>query len=1006
MKRILDLIGALLISCGAAFSQGHPAAEAAGKMTVAEGLEVGLFASEPMVRQPVAIEFDDRGRLWVIQYLQYPNPAGLKRVEVDRYSRTIYDRVPKPPPQGPRGADRITILEDTDGDGRADKVKDFLDGLNLASSLAFGRGGVFVVQVPYLLFYADKDGDDAPDGEPEVLLTGFGMNDAHSVANSLTWGPDGWLYGCQGSTVTAKIRGIEFQQGVWRYHPETKAFELFCEGGGNSWGLDFDDQGNLIYGTNHGGYVALHGVLGGYYWKSFGKHGALHNPFAYGYFQHIQHEGFKGGHVEVGGVIYRGESMPRLRGKYVAADLLGHAVYWHELSPRGSTFKSRHGGDVLRANDTWFAPTDVTVGPDGAIYVTDWHDKRTAHPDPDATWDRSNGRIFRIQAKGAKVSKPIDLAGLSDAQLIENLNGSNHWVVAHSRRLLGERGNRSNDEPLRQLALRSGDSKARLEALWALHSSGGVDAEFADRLLSHSALRNWAVRILSESGEVPEPVALKLISLASAESDVSFRSELASAAQRLPASIGLKIAERLARRNEDVDDPHVPLLVWWAVEKHCAGESLELTLELFGDEQAWSFRMNREVILERLIRRYAAEGSWETLRACATLLESARTPKHRRKLLAALEVGLAERSGVLAGAPESGIFQGKAGSAKGVRTTKPGSDKLGRFIDDLRERSPDDPLLIRIGGRLARTSALDRALELACDPKASAAVRVGMLKLLGELALAEHKPRLIGSLKQKSPDSVFAALVEALGAYDAADVAANLIGNYPEMNARSRAKVRATLFSRRAWTAALLTQFSEGNFAKDEVQLAELRRIHLHQDDGLNEQVRKLWGSVTGGTPEEKLAVMRRFRNDLNAGQGDAGRGYVVFQKACAVCHQLFGEGKELGPDLTHANRTDRDYLLASIVDPSAVIRKEHLSYNLETKDDQFLSGIIVEQNASSVTLLNAANERSVVSQSRIASLRESTVSMMPEGLLQALTPDELRDLFRYLQTGKPSAVR
>ncbi len=180
-----------------AAAQGYPADEAARHMTVADGFEVQLVAAEPLVRQPVAIEFDDRGRLWAVQYLQYPNPAGLKRVKVDRYSRTIYDKTPEPPPRGTPGDDRITILEDTDGDGRADRSKDFVSGLNLASGLAFGYGGVFVLNAPYLLFYADRNRDDVPDGEPEVLLTGFGIEDAHSVANSLTWGPDGWLYGAR-----------------------------------------------------------------------------------------------------------------------------------------------------------------------------------------------------------------------------------------------------------------------------------------------------------------------------------------------------------------------------------------------------------------------------------------------------------------------------------------------------------------------------------------------------------------------------------------------------------------------------------------------------------------------------------------------------------------------------------------------------------------------------------------------------------------------------------------
>src|SRR5262245_39855400 len=260
-----------------ALAQGYPPNQATAKMTVPAGFTVELVAAEPLVRQPVAIDFDDRGRLWVIQYLQYPNPAGLARVKVDRFSRTKYDKFPEPPPKGPHGEDRLTILEPDPRQPGKLRGKDFVSGLNLASGFAFGHGGVFVLNPPYLLFYPDRDHDDAPDSDPEVLLSGFGMDDAHSVANSLTWGPDGWLYGCQGSTVTASIRDIEFQQGIWRYHPLTKQFELFCEGGGNSWGLDFDRSGNLLYSTNHGGFVMLHGVQGAYLWKQFGKRGELHN---------------------------------------------------------------------------------------------------------------------------------------------------------------------------------------------------------------------------------------------------------------------------------------------------------------------------------------------------------------------------------------------------------------------------------------------------------------------------------------------------------------------------------------------------------------------------------------------------------------------------------------------------------------------------------------------------------------------------------------------------------
>src|SRR5262245_24310242 len=193
IQKLLFIASAvILVSANFNYADEAAARKALGAMKVGEGFSAKFVASEPEIRQPLSITFDSRGRMWVIQYLQYPTPAGLQPVKVDQYLRTTYDKSPEPPPRGPKGADRITICEDLDGDGRMDTFKDFVTDLNLCSGMAIGYGGVFVVQSPYLLFYADKNGDDVPDGEPEVLLKGFGMEDTHALANSLTWGPDGW----------------------------------------------------------------------------------------------------------------------------------------------------------------------------------------------------------------------------------------------------------------------------------------------------------------------------------------------------------------------------------------------------------------------------------------------------------------------------------------------------------------------------------------------------------------------------------------------------------------------------------------------------------------------------------------------------------------------------------------------------------------------------------------------------------------------------------------------
>ncbi|MFM8287143.1 MAG: PVC-type heme-binding CxxCH protein, partial [Planctomycetaceae bacterium] len=525
------MCGAGWVGSSLAVAQGLSPREAISKMKLPPGWQVEVVASEPLARQPVAIDFDDRGRLWVLQYLQYPNPEGLQRVQVDRFSRTRYDRVPEPPPKGPRGADRLTIVTDSNGDGVADEARDFIDGLNLASGFAFGHGGVFVLNVPYLLFYPDRNRDDVPDSDPQVLLTGFGMEDAHSVANSLTFGPDGWLYGCQGSTVTAQVRGHEFQQGIWRYHPATDRFELFCEGGGNSWGLDFDATGRLLYSTNYGGHTLLHAVQGGYFVKSFGKHGALHNPHAYGYFDHAPHANFQGGHVTVGGIVYQ-ETLfpPEFRGNYLAGDLLGHGVYWHTIAPRGTTVQTAHGGELLVANDPWFAPTDVTVGPEGALYVADWHDARTAHPDPDAEWDRTNGRIYRLTPRQTPPIAPFDLARLSLAELRDRLSHASQWHVRRARQELVRRRHLAVDQPLSaefaaliadlsRGAQSSPEQGPALEALWTVASLNAFTPELGGHLLEspHPAVRAWSVRLLGDLPQLPAALAARLDILAERE---------------------------------------------------------------------------------------------------------------------------------------------------------------------------------------------------------------------------------------------------------------------------------------------------------------------------------------------------------------------------------------------------------------------------------------------------------------------------------------------------------
>lgn len=981
-------------------AQGFTPAEAEQRFTALAGTRVKVFAAEPMVRQAIFVKCDDRGRLWTIQYLQYPNPAGLERVKVDRWSRTVYDRIPEPPPHGPRGADRITILPDTDGDGRADEAKDFVDGLNLVTGVEFGHGGVYVLQVPYLLFYPDRNRDDVPDSEPEVLLTGFGMEDAQAMANHLTWGPDGWLYGVNGSTTTCRIRGIEFQQGCWRYHPTTKEFELFCEGGQNCFGLTFDEQGELFYSTNGGPFV--HGVQGGYFYKSFGKHGPLHNLFAYHFFPQQECDQVPGG-PPTGGTIYRGGTLPvPLRNAFVAGNFLGHTVSWWMLEPNGSTFRARYGGVLFDTHDTWSGPTDFCVGPDGCAYVSDFYDQRTAHPDPDANWDRTNGRIYRIEpAAGAPITT-YDMAKLSSQELVDLLMQENGWLADRARVELAARRDQAVADRLRQLALQTDDARRSLAGIWGLNATAGLDDATTVQLLEHpqSYSRYWAVRLAGDRRAVSPQVAAKLQQLAQFELSPVVLAQLAATAKRLPGADGLPLVAALLDREAGATDPRVPWLVWWAIEDKAVTDA-ERLLDWFSQPAHWSQSMWRENGL-RLARRWAAEGSTAGYMSCDTLL-AAVPAEYKAAALDAVRQGLAERSQGFSEITQGGLFENVAEQSEAAlghahRDFEPLGGPLKLRLVRYWQENPCDDTALELALQADDAAAYDALRERFADQRTPLEERLALVRLVREFGGPDFVPLLLNWVRADNGPAAVQAALDALAHYDRPEIPAHLQHVYHTMPAELRSAIRRVLFARAESTLEFLRRVDAGEYAAEEVPIEQLRLLTNHQSDEVDLLVRKHWGNVGPGTPEEKLATMRRFSNDLRAGSGDAENGQKLFAKHCGTCHQLHGVGEKIGPDLTTANRQDQAALLANVVDPSAVIRREYLPYIVTTTSGQVVTGLLADQNAASITLLTAENKRMEVPRSEVEELVESNVSVMPEQILNALSPQELRDLFEYLR--------
>jgi putative heme-binding domain-containing protein len=733
----------------------------------------------------------------------------------------------------------------------------------------------------------------------------------------------------------------------------------------------------------------LHGVQGAYLWKQFGKHGELHNPHAYGYFDHVPHQNFFGGHVTVGGIVYRGDAYPeKFHGKYIAGDLLGHGVYWHDIEPRGTTFQTKHGGELLVANDTWFATSDVCLSPNGCVYVADWHDKRTAHPDPDADWDRRNGRVYRIEYGERKEPVLPNLGKASSDELLKLLFSNNHWLATRARRLLGEKRDANIYAPLEKIIAESKDEHDPLKALWALEVSGGFDEKLGCELLDHKSplIRRWVVRLLGDPKKVEPTTAARLRKLAEEDASPLVRSQLACTAKRLPTQDAIPIIKALLSRNEtgDEKDPYIPLLLWWAVEEHCVAAELDLPDFLTAGEAAKN-PIARDTILPRLVRRYVSAGINELDEATAVVLAKANLGSEA-SLLEAVE--------------------------RGMQMRPTGKEKLTKvLLEKLKDFSiRRSPSLFRILVRTGDRDALARAREVIFDSDGDAFQRASLLELVTSGLPSEYSGvdgrKLMELLQGKEPEAVKLAALSAVGRVTALSAAGLekerlapfILKTYPGLTEREKAAARSVLLGRKDWATDALAAVNRGSFPAKEFSIEELRIVAAYGNPGLSRVVSKHWGKIDPPTKEEVLADVRRLNNDLRAFPGNVNTGKVLFTKHCATCHKLFNEGGAVGPDLTFANRTDRDFLLISTVDPSAVVRKEFQSFTALLNNGTVATGLIGESTPERVTFIDAKAQKMEVPRSQIEKLQESPTSLMPDNILKQLKPDELRDLFAYLQ--------
>ena len=985
MTRSTDLLRVLVLIClvsttGYSDEQPEvlPAEEAARTMIVPDGFRVTLFAGEPDVQQPIGFCIDDRGRLWVAEAYNYPN-------------------------HGTRPGDRILIFEDTDGDGKHDKRTVFYDQLNYVTGIEVGFGGAWVMSPPNFYFIPDRDADDRPDSDPIVLLDGFGNHaNSHNLANGFAWGPDGWLYGTHGRTNWSEIgkpgspakERVRFDGGVYRYHPERHVWEPFADGTTNPWGIDWDDFGQAFV-CNCVDPHLYHVIQGAHYepWRNRDS-----SRYAYQRIKTIAdhlhfigkgnvHDGIGtaeedaagGGHAHCGTMIYLGDSWPeKYRNTVFMHNLHGHRINNDILKRAGSGYTASHGPDLMRARDQWYMGVTMQYGPDGSVYSLDWSDTGECHSVVNT--QRTTGRIFRI-SYGDRSPVKTDLASRSTMELAELQFHRNDWFVRHARRLLQERAVRGGDltaatiELKQRLKMESGVEK-RLRCLWALFSIGQADAALLTELLSDESehLRAWAIRLLSEDRELPAEIQQRLTNMATTDPSALVSLHLASAAQRMALKDRWSLVEALSGRLDFADDQNIPLMTWYAVEP---------LVEQDQDRFIQLGESSKIPIVRRHVARRVA-GIPRNLSGIDQLIKAIRradAETTRSDLL----------SGLLTGLEGTRRFDLPSAWSETYAVLKDSSE------ESVREQAQRLALIFQ------DPQAIQQLRRLAGDSAADKSVRQRAIKALAGSRIAGFDDQLI---ELTTDENVRIEALAGLAEYDHPATVKTVLNVYSTANATTRQAALQTLASRASWAKSLMAALESGEIARTEITAFTARQIHSLGDKQLSKDVERLWGPIRE-TPKDRARLITNYKPQLTAAliqSSNRKNGRALFQKSCANCHRLFESGTLIGPDLTGAQRTNVDYLLQNLLDPSASISKDYQMQIVATTNGRVITGLLIEESDNAITV-QTATEKVIVPRNEIEEQKISDVSMMPEGILQKMTHDEVRDLFAYLMGSEQVAI-
>lgn len=934
-------------------------------MRVQEGFQVELIAAEPTIRQPVAFCFDERGRLWVAEALSYPNKQ----------------------PEG-QGKDRISILEDKDGDGSFESHKVFKEGLNLVSAIEVGFGGVWIGAAPQLLFIP-KDAEDKA-GKPQVLLDGWGCQDTHETLNSFTWGPDGWLYGNQGVFTKSLIgkpgtpdaQRVSLNAGVWRYHPVRHMFEVFCHGGSNQWGLDYNSNGHFFMThcrSFFGKGGTTHAIRNGHFWnQANSKYAPFISATAPDFAPDLQNylpasarydsgEGgagkpgttaVYGGHSHVGTLIYNGDNWPAIyRDHLFTHNLHGHQINHQHMVRAGSGYETLHAGyDLLHSADESYIPVDLQTGPDGAVYVIDWTDTQHCHNPDDEKWDRSNGRIYRISWK--ETYKPIttDMNGIRDWELAYLQYASvGDWLPRMARRLLQERATRGKleSDTFSECLLALEDHKLpvykRLNALWTAHVLP-FEENIHARMISDvdDIVRSWTIQLATEEAGKSKLASATFLKLAQTDPSPTVRLALASALPNLDAPTVWEVASALAMHAEDKADRFLPKMIWFGLAR------------VIADDWPRGLALAEKTPMLSLtdsIRWYAATNA----AGREALVPSIKTERD----LQLLAFGLKDEA----------------------RGTMPkGWSEV---------TAPDSAVKRRLSALFGDKAVLAKMREILADIAQPLPERRSAFDLLKRVGDADATPIFASLLNEPAFTS---AVIPLLSRSTDPNIASTLMRRFDELNAADQSATLGTLVARPELALPLLNAVEAGTFDKKHLSALQIRQMRSLKNAQVDALLDATWGKTNESSAAAKASIAK-FKQVYEAAPlwaFDAKSGEETFKQVCVVCHAVGGVGGKLGPDLAGSWRNGLDYFLENIIDPNAVVGDNFQLQVLTKKDGSVLSGVIEQETDSAITV-RTVTDAVVIAKADLKERQKLPASLMPPGLLEALPERKAVELLKYL---------